>query len=75
MSTVAQLSKAGADEALMMQYVACVVPNDTKVINVTGNISSAFLSGMGGTADVMVVTGPHAGCKGVVSANQLRVPD
>ena len=72
MSKVSDLSKAGADPALIMEYIACFVPSETKVLNITGEITGAFMSGAGGTSDVEVVTGPQAGCKGTVKKDYLK---
>jgi len=60
------LYKAGADEFLLGTYLSCIVPNETKVLVITGQITGAFMSGADQTSDVMVITGPNAGCKGVV---------
>jgi hypothetical protein len=70
-STALDLYKAGADQSLIMEHVACVVPSGTKVLITTSGITGAFMSGLGGTSDVMVVTGPDAGCKGTVSKDNL----
>jgi len=72
MSKAVQLSKAGADSQLLVQYVACLVPTGTKILVITGEISSAFWSGAEGTSDVMVITGPYAGCKGVVNKKYVQ---
>jgi len=72
MSKVTQLIRAGADDSLLSQYVACMVPNNTKVLDITGEISSAFMSGFGHTRDVMVVAGPQAGCRGVVDDKWVK---
>lgn len=67
MSRVNELLKAGADASLLEQYIACFVPTNTKVLVITGEITSAFMSGADHTSDVMIITGPMAGCKGVVA--------
>jgi hypothetical protein len=45
-----ELVVAGADTRLVYQHIACVPPVDAKVIVITGQISSAFASGMDGPA-------------------------
>jgi hypothetical protein len=72
LSTEQGLLKAGADDRLLGQYIVCTVPSETKVLDITGQISSAFLSGADGTRDVVVATGNHAGCQGVVAEDHLR---
>lgn len=47
MSTASQLYKAGANQSLLMEHVACIVPSWTKVLVVTGQISGAISSGIG----------------------------
>jgi hypothetical protein len=61
-----KLLKAGADDSLTDQYTACFAPTNTKILVITGEISSAFMSGADHTSDVMVLTGPKAGCRGTV---------
>jgi hypothetical protein len=72
MSKVIELAKANADNSLFARYVACVVPADTKVLVITGDITGAFMSGAGGTADVMVITGQQSGCQGVVPDSKVH---
>lgn len=72
MSSARQLARAGADMQLILQYVACIVPTDTKVLVITGEISSAFLSGFDGTSDVVVITGTKAGCRGTVNDKDVQ---
>jgi hypothetical protein len=67
-----ELRKAGADWQVILQYIACIVPTNTKVLDITGDITGAPMSGANGTRDVMVVTGPDAGCKGVVNVKALQ---
>jgi Family of unknown function (DUF6998) len=50
---------------------ACVPPVDVKVLVITGDISSAFLSGMDGTSDVSIISGRNAGCQGTVDRDQV----
>lgn len=71
---VAGLLKAGIDSDSMLyyQYIACRVASETKVLNIIGEITSAFLSGADSTRDVMVIEGPHNGCKGVVAEGHLH---
>jgi hypothetical protein len=71
LSKARALARAGADSSLILQELACSTPTNTKVLVITGEISSAFLSGMDGTADVVVVAGPKAGCKGTVAKNKI----
>jgi hypothetical protein len=69
---VQALLEANAPERLLLQFVACLVDSNTKVLVITGEITGAFSSGAGGTADVMVISGPEAGCRGVVAADIVR---
>ena len=58
-----ELAAAKADDSLLFQTIACIVPNGTKVL-VTNDITSIELASMAYFSDVQVVTGPHAGCHG-----------
>jgi hypothetical protein len=69
--TVQSLIKAGGDSRLLARYIACIVPNETKVLNITGEITGGSVAARA-TRDVMVVTGSHAGCRGVVGLNRLQ---
>ena len=72
MSNAVSLSRAGANyNTAIRPLVACVVSNGTKVENITGQISSAFFSGADHHVDVMVLTGPNAGCRGVTFESVL----
>ena len=62
LSKAQSLVKAGAETRLVYQYIPCVPPVDAKVLVITGEISSAFASGMDGTSDVTIITGSNAGC-------------
>jgi hypothetical protein len=66
MDNVAELARANADNSLIYQQMACIVPNGTTVM-VNADITGGFMSGLGGTSDVLVINGPHSGCKGVVN--------
>jgi hypothetical protein len=72
MSKAVQLRDAGADTRLIMPYIACLAPYGAKVLVITGEITGAFMSGLGGTTDVMVTEGARAGCKGVVRDEDIR---
>ncbi len=67
-----KLVDAGAEMSPILQFVACIVPHNTKVVIITGQITGAFWSGADRTADVLVATGPNAGCKGVVPEKQVE---
>jgi hypothetical protein len=70
-----KLSKAGAARSSLSRYVACVVLNGTKGLNITGDITGGFSSGMFGTKDVAVIDGPHAGCRGTIGGLALRLKE
>jgi hypothetical protein len=72
MFKVVQLLNAKADPSLLTQYAACVVPNNTRVLVITGEITGAFASGVESTSDVMVIAGPSAGCRGVVHDDAVK---
>jgi hypothetical protein len=71
-TTVVQLARAGATNQAIAPYIACYAPNETKVLHISESMSGAFMNGMEGTAEITVLTGPDAGCKGVVIAKQLQ---
>lgn len=64
-----ELRRTGDDSELVVRYFSCVVPVGTKVLNITGEVTEG---GRHGTSDVMVITGPNAGCRGVVPSAQLK---
>lgn len=65
-----QLYKAGAED-MIYRHIACFVDHGTKVLNITGEITNAFVSGLGDTLDVMVLEGPQRGCRGVILEQYL----
>jgi hypothetical protein len=72
MSKVGQLSRAGADTSVLVPYVACIVPDNTKVLVTADGFSGAFKSGFFGTRTVIVIAGQDAGCKGVVDKKRVQ---
>jgi hypothetical protein len=44
MSKALELRKAGADTSLITQYIACMVSDGTKVLNINGEVSGAFIA-------------------------------
>ena len=62
MRTGTQIRRAGGEDRLVYQHVACIVPENAKVL-VHARISGAFTSGFGKTSDVLVLHGEFAGCR------------
>jgi hypothetical protein len=71
MSDYWSLKKAGADARLLAGKISCTVPAGTRIMATVGE-DGAFWSGLTSTTGVLVLSGPHAGCRGTVTNDELR---
>jgi hypothetical protein len=67
MSTAHQLMRAQAAPMAIVSHAACAVPSGTPVIQV----NKGFTSGLTQTAEIVVLRGSYAGCRGVVPLEQF----
>jgi hypothetical protein len=67
------LKEAGADDHLLNGKLSCIVPAGTRVLVTSGEGGDgAFWSGLTKTSGVVILNGPHSGCRGTVGIRELR---